>query len=624
VKRISYAVLKPVARKNKSVVLSAAKSRRMRRLLSLARPYWGKLAITLFLTSITSTMALLYPALAGDIIDSITVDKNIVALRDIIFLILGLAITQAVLSYWQYFWLSAIEERVVVDLRIKLYSHLQKLPLGFFQENRTGELLSRLTNDVTLVRDGATNNLTSFIQNLLTLVIGLVIVIVGPNTLLAHTNLLNIQLPVTHSSTSTGQVTLWLLLLVPLFIIPYLVSSTFFRRIYKKELAVLSEATSASEESLSNAKVVKAFTREEYETQRYKALAWQQFAITRQRVKSLSLVKATSALLGFAGMAGFLWYAGTAVLSGSLTIGTLTMTIVYLFFLMQPLTSASSLYNQFQMSLGAADRIFDLLDHPVTLADRPGALPLPTIKGDLQFEQVTFSYDDEHTILHDVSFKTQAGQVLALVGPSGAGKTTIANLIPRFFDIQSGRIMLDGHDISQVQLKSLREQIGIVLQEPVLFGTSVRDNIAYGRPDATQNEIEVVARVANAHMFIQDLPEGYDTLVGERGVKLSVGQRQRIAIARALLCNPRILILDEATSSLDNESESLVQEALERLMHERTTIIIAHRLTTIQHADRIVVMEHGRVIEQGNHEELLDQHGMYYRLYTRNFQPELA
>ncbi len=620
-KRISYGKLKLVAvrRKKQNNALVDSRSQRLWRLLGLARPYWWKLAVTMILTTVTSSLTLVYPALAGRIIDGIAGDRDPIALRNILLLLVGVALFHAIMGFWQFFWLNSIEERVIINLRIQLYSHLQKLPLSFFQQNRTGELLSRLTNDVTLVRDAATNQLTTFVQNLITLVVGLLIIVVGPDALISQVSQFNVKLPTSSDTTSPGQVALWLLLMVPLFMLPYVLSSPFLRKIYKKELAFLSEATTASEEALSNAKVVKAFTREEYEIQRYKQLAWQQFAMSRRRVRGLSLANATSTFLGLAGMAGFLWLAGNAVLTGSLSLGTLTMTIVYIFFLSRPVTTASSIYNQFQMSLGAAERIFDLLDQPVTMVESVYALPLPPVQGAIRFEDVEFGYEPEKPVLHGVSFAVEPGQVLALVGPSGAGKTTIANLIPRFFDVDRGRISVDGYDISQVQIKSLRDQIGIVLQEPVLFGTTIRENIAYGSLDATQEQIEQAARAANAHSFIAELPDGYDTLVGERGVKLSVGQRQRVAIARALLRNPRILILDEATSSLDNESEYLVQQALERLMRDRTTIVIAHRLTTIQNADHIVVVERGRVVEEGKHDELLDRQGAYYRLYTRTF-----
>lgn len=571
---------------------------------------------------VTSSLTVAYPALIGKIIDSV-LQKNTLALRSIVFLLIGLILVQAVIGFWTSFWTTAIGEKIVIDVRTQLYAHLQQLALSFYQENRTGELLSRLTNDVVIVRDALTNNVITLLQNLTTLLLGLVVIIVGPDTLLAQATQSNLHLPASHSTLNFGVTLLFIALaLAPIAILPVF-TSRYLRRFVQKELALLSEATAAAEEAISNAKIVKAFTREDFEVKRYNALVAQQFAVVRQRASLGSAIQAATSLLGLGGVAVFLWYAGTSVLHGNLTIGTLSTILIYFAILSGPFISLSGSYSQFQIALGAAERIFDLLDQPVTLADEANAQPLPSVQGHLRFEQVDFGYDEHTQVLHDVSFEAEHGQVVALVGPSGAGKTTIANLIPRFFDVQGGRITLDGYDIRHVQMKSLREQIGIVLQEPVLFGVTIRENIAYGKLDATDEEIKAVALAANATEFIERLPQGYETLVGERGVKLSVGQRQRIAIARALLRNPRILILDEATSSLDNESESLVQEALDRLMRDRTTIVIAHRLTTIQNADKIVVIEKGRVIEQGKHAELLAHEGMYYRLYTRRFEGEV-
>jgi len=594
----------------------------MARLFSLSRPYWWQFAIIMLTTLLTSTLTVTYPALTGQIIDNV-IGKNARALHNIIFLFLALSVAQAVISFLQGYWMTSIGERIVIELRIRLFSHLQKLPLSFFQDNRTGELLSRLTNDVGQVRAAVTNNLISLVQNIITLLLGVVVIVGGPNTILAAANRFNIHIPLANSNISFGPTLLiTALILFPVVFLPFF-TSRYLRKFAKQELKKLSEATAASEEAIGNAKIVKAFTREEYEITRYNALAWQQFSIVRKRARLQSIVQGGTSLLSVAGIAVFLWYASTAVLNGSLTIGILSTIVIYFGILSQPFIALSMLYSQFQVALGASERVFELLDQPISITDKPGALPLPPVIGDVRFEQVEFSYDEHTTVLHGVTFEAEQGKVMALVGPSGAGKTTIANLIPRFFDIQSGRITIDGYDISHVQVKSLREQIGIVLQEPVLFGATIRENIVYGRLDATQEEIEEVARASNAYEFIEKLPQGYDTLVGERGVKLSGGQRQRIAIARALLRNLRILILDEATSSLDNESERLVQEALDRLMRNRTTIVIAHRLTTVQNADKIVVIEKGQIVEQGNHEELLERRGTYYRLYTRKLQDEV-
>lgn len=591
------------------------------RLLSFARPYCWQLSVLMVVALTTSTLNLSYPALMGTLIDSV-MQRNVAALRTIVFAVLALAACQSLLTFGQGFGVGALGERIVVQLRIRLYSHLQHLPLRFFQENQSGELLSRLTNHVTRVQAAVTTTMINIAQNLLTLLLGLTLVVVGPDTLLARANQFNLHLPVSTSGINLGLVLLLVAgALLPIACLP-IFTRTYLRNLMRLELTLLSQTTAAAEETLSNATIVKAFTREDDEIAGYRTLVWRQFAITKKRVRANSAIGAFSTLLGVSGVAAFLWYGATAVLNGTLSAGTLTMAVIYFTMLSGPFLSLAGLYTQLQVALGAAERLFELLDQPNTIQDAPGASPLPPVQGDLRLEQVDFSYDGKTQVLHGISFVARRGQVVALVGPGGAGKTTIANVIPRFFDLRGGRIMIDGYDIRQVQVRSWREQIGIVLQEPILFSTTVRENIAYGRLAATQKEIEAAAHAAHASEFIAQLPQGYDTLVGERGVRLSGGERQRIAIARALLRNPRLLILDEATSSLDNESEHLVQHALDTLMKDRTTVVIAHRLSTIQHAHKIVVIEQGRVVEEGTHAELLAREGMYHRLYMRTVQKQ--
>jgi subfamily B ATP-binding cassette protein MsbA len=593
------------------------------RLLRFAGPYRWQIAGMMATSALNSSITLMYPALVGTALDGVIVAKNVAALPGIVLLLIILVLAQALLSFLQNYWTTTIGERIVIDLRVQLYRHLQELPLGFFLDHHTGDLLSRLTNDVMLIRNAVTSTLMSFVSSTFTVLIGLVVIIAGPGAVLSQFNQFHLNLPVSHPASILNPATMWVILLIIFFSVPFLLSARLLRRTLKRQLELLGDATRVLEETISNQKIVKAFTREDYEIGRYTDLAGQQLGLVSRRAVITGGANALSILLGLGGVAVFLWVVGTAVMNGSMTIGDLAMTVIYIFILAQPFMTLSNQYSQFQMALGAAERIFALLDQPVSVKDVPGASALPEVVGHLRFDGVDFSYDGQRQVLHGVSFEAEAGQVVALVGPSGAGKTTIANLIPRFFDIQGGQITIDGYDISQVQVKSLREQIGVVLQEPVLFSATIRENIAYGRLDATEDEIAAAARAANAEEFIADLPQGYDALVGERGVKLSVGQRQRIAIARALLRNPSILILDEATSSLDNASESLVQEALERLMAGRTTIVIAHRLTTIERADNIIVLDHGRVVEQGTHAELMALRDRYYRLYTRVRQDEI-
>jgi subfamily B ATP-binding cassette protein MsbA len=563
------------------------------------KPHIGRFTIAMIAIVIGSILTLAGPYALQFLIDAVFTEGNEALLNQITVILIIIFALQAVFYFIRAYQLQYIGERVMIDLRLNLFQHLQKLSLSFYNERRTGELVSRATNDVSTVRTLMTSDVSTAISQ--------VIVFFGALLLILITD---------------WYLTLFMLLLVPFVVIVALI---FGRRLRKLSSAVqdrLADATTVLEETIGGVRVVQSFTREDYEISRYRNSIEQTFALALKRIKLSATFGPVASFMGFTVVIAVFWFGGQQVLNGTLTAGQLTMFLILTLTIAGSIGSFSGLWTSLQEALGATKRIFEIIDTPSDITDRAEAKPLTRIDGHIVLDRVSFAYKDnsDQHVLRGVSLEVKPGEVLALVGPSGAGKTTLVNLIPRFFDPQAGDVRIDGQDIRSVQVKSLREQIGLVPQDTLLFGGTVRENILYGKLDAAVDELIAAARAANAHDFITQLPKGYETIVGERGVKLSGGQRQRIAIARAILKDPRILLLDEATSSLDSESEGLVQEALDRLMQGRTSVVIAHRLSTVHHADRIAVLDRGELVELGTHAELIAHDGLYARLYKMQFR----
>lgn len=573
------------------------------RLLRFVRPYWRRLVLAGVILVLNSLASLALPLVVRSVIDSALVQGNLRLLNFVTLLLLLLFAVQAVLGFGQSYLLGWTGERVVTDLRKELYGHLQIMPLRFFANTRIGELLSRLGNDVTTIQTAVTDTLLSLLSNTIMLVGGILIMFV-----------------------MAWRLTVVMLAVVPLAVIGIIFLGRIVRRLSKQVQDALAESSATAEEALAGVRIVKSFAREPYETDRYGAAVEKLFGISIARVRLGAILGPIIGFIAFSAIALVLYVGSREVIAGRITPGQLVAFLIYTIMVASPMASFTGLYSQLQRALGASERVFELLESPPEMQDAVDAIELPPIRGEVCFDGVTFDYADAsepREVLRQVDLSVAPGQLIALVGPSGAGKTTLVHLIPRFYDVTEGQITVDGYDVRHVRMRSLREQVGIVPQETALFGGSVGDNIRYGKLEATPAELEAAARAANAHEFITALPQGYDTLVGERGVKLSGGQRQRVAIARALLKDPRILILDEATSALDSESEQAVQEALERLMRDRTTFVIAHRLSTVTNADWIVVLDDGRVVEQGTHETLFAlEGGLYRRMYALQFRLE--
>jgi len=567
------------------------------RLYSIIRPFRSKLFIAMFAMILVAIFTGSQAYLVKDLLDKIFINKNEFHLMILPTVIIVVFFLKGVFYYVYFYILEQVGQTIIRDLRIRIFEHVHTQSLSFFSSMPTGTLISRVISDVNLMQGAVSNALVSSLRDFFQVIILLGVIL--------YMN--------------------WKLALFSLIILPLAFSSiVFFGRIFRK-LSTRSQEETARvsnilHETITGNRIVKAFTMEEYEGNRFRNQATKLFDINVQDARFRSLQHPYMEFIGGIAIALIIWFGGNEVIKGTATPGTFFSFLTALIMAYDPVKGVSRINSTVQQGMAAAARVFSLLDVEPEIADSPGAIELPVFHESIEFKNVTFAYGDDAPVLKNINLTIPKGEALAIVGPSGGGKTTLTNLIPRFFDIGEGKLLIDGHDIKGVTIKSLRNQIAIVTQQTILFNDTVRNNIAYGDPRRSDEEIKMAAIAAHALNFIENLPNGFDTIIGEGGTRLSGGQRQRISIARALLKNAPILILDEATSALDTESEREVQKALENLMKNRTTLVIAHRLSTITNADRIIVIKNGRIVEEGSHDELLARKGEYEILYRMQYE----
>lgn len=585
--------------------LRAGKSRDLRplrRLMPFILRYPVRLALTLLFLTVAAVASLGIPAVAGRIIDKGFVDKNLDMVTQYGWIAVGIAALMAAASAARYYFVSILGERVLTDLRRGVFDHLLTLDATFFDLHRVGELTSRLNGDVATIRAAVGTNLSMSIRGVIT--------IIGAVALMAYTSL---------------YLTLAVILIVPAILLPVMFIARRLRGMSRRTQDSLADMSAMATEALGATKTIKSFVQEPGQSRLYAERAEDSYKAEVSRLGARAALMGVMIFLSVAALIVLIWWGAKAVFDGAVTAGELTQFMIYALMASNALTSLSETFGTLQTVAGATERLVEILDTAPGIAapTKPVALPVPPL-GTMQFERVGFAYNarDDEPVLEDVSFDVAQGETVALVGASGSGKSTLLALVQRFYDVTTGSILVDGVDVRDAALPDLRRRFAYVEQEPTIFAGSVADNIRFGRPEASLDEIERAARAALVHDFVVDLPNGYDSIVGERGVMLSGGQKQRLAIARALLKDAPILLLDEATSALDAESERLVQLALDRLMEGRTTLVIAHRLATIRDADRIVVLDKGRVIDQGTHDELVMKGGKYAELAKLQFRAE--
>ncbi len=569
-----------------------------KRLLQYVKPYRMKLILAMICMVFFGLCQGGTAWLAQPAVDNVLLDKDVRLLFLIPAVIIALFLIRGVFDYGQSYLMSYVGQRIVADLREQLYNHLQYFSLSFFTKTPTGVLISRLTNDIALIQGAVSNAITTVIKESFT-----IIILTGV---------------VFYQNWKLASIAFFVL---PLAAIPIVKFGQKLRKFSIRGQIRMGSITSLLQETISGNRIVKAFTMEDYESRRFSAENDRFFKVVMKRQKIRALSSPVVEVLGGLGVAAIVLIGGYSVITGHSTPGSLSAFLVALGLLYKPIKSLTRINDVVQGGLAAGSRVFELLDQTPEIRDTDGAVPLTRISDCIKFEHMSFKYEHKK-VLKDITIEVTVGEVLALVGMSGAGKTTLVNLIPRFYDVDEGHITIDGRDIRTFTIKSLREHIAIVTQQTILFNDTVRNNIAYGDITRSEEEIIEAAKAANAHGFIEKLPSGYDTVIGERGVRLSGGERQRISIARALLKDAPILILDEATSSLDSESELQVQIALERLMANRTVFLIAHRLSTIRNAHRILVIDDGRAVEEGTHDELMALNRIYKRLHDMQFRDD--